>query len=134
MGHLGKEALERLVSNVYGVKIKGQLTIDCQAYLQVKAKKQISRRPSGRLAPRPLWRIRFDLFELERAYNQMRYALVIQDEFTGYIWVYILAGKTQEEFLQALKAFTRMAKAQYGLHVCRIRRDNERSLGNAWTD
>jgi hypothetical protein len=38
MGHLGKEALERLVSNVYGVKIKGLLTINCQACLQAKAK------------------------------------------------------------------------------------------------
>ena len=85
MGHLGKEALERLVSSVYGVKIKGPLTINCQACLQAKAKQQISRRPSGRMAPRPLWRIRFDIFELERAYNQMRYALVIQDEFSGYI-------------------------------------------------
>lgn len=85
MGHLGKEALERLVSNVYGVKIRGPLTINCQACLQAKAKQQISRRPSGRMAPRPLWRIRFDIFELERAYNQMRYALVIQDEFSGHI-------------------------------------------------
>jgi hypothetical protein len=69
MGHLGKEALERLVSSVYGVKIKGLLTINCQACLQAKAKQQILRRPSGRMAPRPLWRIRFDIFELERAYN-----------------------------------------------------------------
>jgi hypothetical protein len=33
MGHLGKEALERLVLNVYGVKIRGLLTINCQACL-----------------------------------------------------------------------------------------------------
>ena len=106
MRHLGKEALKRLVSNVYGVKIRGPLTVNCQACLQAKAKKQISRRPSRRMAPRPLWRIRFDLFTLEKAYNQMRYAVVIQDEFTGYIWVYPLAGKTQEEFVQASRTFS----------------------------
>jgi hypothetical protein len=33
MGHLGKKVLERLVLNVYGVKIRGPLTINCQAYL-----------------------------------------------------------------------------------------------------
>ena len=99
MGHLGKEALERLMSNVYGVKIKGSLTFNCQACLQAKAKRQVSRRQSSRIAPRPIWRIRFDIFELERAYNQLKYALVIQDEFSGHIWAYPLAGKTQEEFV-----------------------------------
>ena len=48
----------------------------------------------------------------------MRYAVVIQDEFTGYIWVYPLAGKTQEEFVQAFKTFSRMVKTQYDLHIC----------------
>ena len=64
----------------------------------------------------------------------MRYALVIKDEFSGYIWVYAQSGKTQDEFLQALKAFSRMIRAQYDLHICRIRRDNEKSLGKQWDD
>ena len=42
-------------------------------------------RPESRIALRPFWRVRFDIFELERAYNQLKYALVIQDEFTGHI-------------------------------------------------
>ena len=134
MGHLGKEALERLMTNVYGVKIKGPVVFNCQACLQAKAKRQISRRQPARIAPRPLWRIHFDLFYLENAYNQMKYALVIKDEFSGYIWVYVQPGKTQDEFLQALKAFSRMIRAQYDLHICRIRRDNEKSLGNQWDD
>ena len=133
MGHLGKEALERLMSSVYGVKIKGPIVFNCQACLQAKAKRQISRRQSSRIAPRPFWRVRFDIFELERAYNQLKYALVIQDEFTGHIWAYPVAGKTQDEFVQTLKDFSRMLKAQYDLHICRIRRDNDRSLGKQYT-
>jgi hypothetical protein len=112
MGHLGKDALERLMSNVYGVRIKGPVVFNCQACIQGKAKRNISRRQPARIAPRPLWRIHFDLFHLENAYNQMRYALVIKDEFSGYIWVYVQPGKTQDEFLQALKAFSRMIRAQ----------------------
>jgi len=54
MGHLGKEALERLMTNVYGVKIKGPVVFNCQACLQAKAKRQISRRQPARIAPRPL--------------------------------------------------------------------------------
>jgi hypothetical protein len=134
MGHLGKEALERLMSNVYGVKIKGPIVFNCEGCIQGKAKRNISRRQPARIAPRPLWRIHFDLFHLENAYNQMRYALIIKDEFSGYIWMYALPGKTQEEFLQALKAFSRMVKAQYDLHICRIRRDNEKALGRQWDD
>ena len=94
MGHLGKEALERLMSNVYGVKIKGLVVFNCEACSQAKAKKIISRRQLARITPRPLWRIYFDLFHLENAFNQMRYALVIKDEFSGYIWVYVQPGKT----------------------------------------
>ena len=135
MGHLGKEALERLMTNVYSVKIKGPVVLNCQACLQAKAKRQISRRQSSRIAPRLFWCIRFDIFELERAYNQLKHALVIQDEFTGHIWAYPVVGKTSDKFVQTLKDFLRMIKAQYGLHICRIRRDNDRSLGkqfDAW--
>jgi len=53
MGHLGKEALEKLMSNVYDVKIKGPVTFNYQACLQAKAKRQISRRQSSRISPRP---------------------------------------------------------------------------------
>jgi hypothetical protein len=77
MGYLGKEALERLISNVYGIKIRGSLTFNCQPCLQAKAKRQISRRQPGRISPRPFWRIRFNIFKLERAYNQLKYALII---------------------------------------------------------
>jgi hypothetical protein len=117
------------MSNVYGVKIRGSLTFNCQPCLQAKAKRQISRRQPGRISPRPFWRIRFNIFKLKRAYNQLKYALVIQDEFIGHIWAYLVVGKTQDEFVQTLKDFSRIIKAQYNLHICRIRRDNDRSLG-----
>ena len=51
MGHLGKEALEKLMSNVYGVKIKGPIVINCQACSQAKAKRQISRQQSSKITP-----------------------------------------------------------------------------------
>jgi hypothetical protein len=85
MGQLGKDALERLMSNVYGVRIKGPVVFNCEACLRAKAKPQISRRQSSRILPRPFWRIRLDIFELERAYNNLKNALVIEDEFTGHI-------------------------------------------------
>jgi hypothetical protein len=44
MEYLGKEALERLISNVYGVKIKGPIVFNYKVYIQGKAKKNILRR------------------------------------------------------------------------------------------
>ena len=99
MGYLGKEALERLITNVYKIKIKNLIVFNYEACVQTKVKRQILQRQFSRIAPRLFWRIRFDIFELERAYNQLKYALVIQDEFTGYIWAYLVAGKTQDEFI-----------------------------------
>src|SRR5438552_3987100 len=64
----------------------------------------------------------------------MRYALVIKDKFSDYIWFYVQPGKTQDEFLQALKAFSRMIRARYDVHIYRIHRDNKKSLGKQWDD
>jgi len=85
MRHLGKETLKRLISNVYKIKIKGLIVFNYEAYFQAKAKRQISRRQSNRILPKLFWRIRFNIFKLERAYNQLKYALVVQDKFTGHI-------------------------------------------------
>jgi hypothetical protein len=44
IGYLDKEALERLIFNVYRIKIKGPIVFNYEAYVQAKAKRQISRR------------------------------------------------------------------------------------------
>jgi hypothetical protein len=61
-------------------------------------------------------------------------ALVIQDEYSGEIWLYTLPDKGQNSVLGALKSFSRMAQTQWNLKICRIRRDNEKALGNQYDD
>ncbi|RMZ76754.1 hypothetical protein DV736_g6702, partial [Chaetothyriales sp. CBS 134916] len=131
-GHIGREALERLMTATYGVRIKGQLTLDCEACIQAAAKQKISRRPAIRVAPRPLWRIHFDLFQLPPSSVGYERALVIRDEYSGQIWMYALPNKTQEEVVSTIQAFAQMAKRQWNLEICIIRRDNEQSLGNRY--
>ena len=93
-GHIGQDALERLMSETYGVRIKGQLTINCEACTRATAKRKISRRPPNRIASRPLWRIHFDLFQLIPSSVGYERALVIRDEYSGRLWMYPLPDKT----------------------------------------
>ncbi|MFL5692379.1 MAG: reverse transcriptase domain-containing protein [Ktedonobacteraceae bacterium] len=131
-GHIGQDALERLMSETYGVRIKGQLTTSCEACIRATAKRKVSRRAPKRMASRPLWRIHFDLFQLIPSSVGLERALVIQDEYSGRIWVYPLPDKTQEEVTSALENFATMAKRQWNLEICIIRRDNEQSLGKKY--
>ncbi len=122
------------MSNIYGIKIKGLVIFNYKACIQGKAKKTILQRQLARIVSRLLQYIHFDLFYLENAYNQMRYALVIKDEFSRYIWVYSQLGRTQDKFLQAFKAFLRIIKVQYDLYICQIHQDNEKLLGKQQDD
>jgi hypothetical protein len=131
-GHIGKEALEKLISAAYGVKIQGQLTLECEDCIQAKAKEHVSRRPSNQRSPRPFWRISIDLFEQVQSMTNMARALVIQDEYSGEIWVYPLPDKSQDIVVGALQDFTTMIRTQWDLRICRIRRDNEKALGKQY--
>jgi hypothetical protein len=131
-GHIGQDALERIMSDTYGVRIKGQLTISCEACVRATAKRKVSRRAANRVASRPLWRIHFDLFQLVPSSVGLERALVIRDEYSGRIWIYPLPNKTQEEVTSTLEDFANMAKRQWNLEICVIRRDNEQSLGKKY--
>ena len=133
-GHLGQESLERLMSDTYGVRIKGPLTIDCESCIQAKAKQMVSRKQSNQIAPRPLWRIHIDLFHMSKSSTSLSCALAIQDEHSGRIWVYPLPDRTQASVVKTLKSFATMAKNQWNLTICRIRRDNDVAFGNAYDD
>jgi hypothetical protein len=63
--------------------------------------------------------------------NMVR-ALVIQDEYSGEIWVYPLPGKAQDTVVGALQDFATMVHTQWDLRICRIRRDNEKALGSQY--
>src|SRR5947207_10131540 len=54
MGHPGPEALKHLGLNSLGVKLKGPSTAECPHYVQVKIRRQTSRRPPDREVKKPL--------------------------------------------------------------------------------
>jgi len=53
-GHIGQDALEQLIFETYGVRIKGQLITTCELYIRATAKRKVSRRAANRVASRLL--------------------------------------------------------------------------------
>jgi len=58
-GHIGQDALERLMSETYGVRIKGQLTISCEACVRATAKRKVGTELGdvGWTLPFSFWRV-----------------------------------------------------------------------------
>jgi len=127
-GHLAPEALEHLVKQTRGVKIQGIPTVKCEACATAKATQVISQRESEHRSRQPFWRISLDLFDLPVAINSHRYAMTITDEFSGFIWVFTMAHKSDSS--KIIIDFEVWVKRQFGLSICKIRMDNERTLVN----
>ena len=60
----------------------------------------------------------------------MTTALLIRDEYMGLIWIYTMSSRSK--VMDALKRFSTYIKRQWGLEICRIRRDNDRAFGSAY--
>jgi hypothetical protein len=130
LGHLDADALEHLVEQTIGSKIKGPVKVECKACAISKATRIVSRRSPQTQAPRPFWRIHIDIFDLHTSYNGKTCALLIRDEYTSmiFIYVHVLPDHTTASVFGSLKAFIALIKRQYDLTVCKIHRDNDRAL------
>ena len=60
---------------------------------QTKAIRVVSRRPFKDPSDAFGRRLFFDLFILSYSYDGFRYVLFIKDEYTGYIWIYLLIDR-----------------------------------------
>lgn len=133
LGHLGSEALEHLVQQTTGAKIKGPLKIECRDCAVSKAKRIVSRRSPQTKAPRPFWRIYVDIFAMNSGYNGMKSAALIRDEYTSMIYIYLLRDATTESVLGVCKAFEAYAQRQFNASICVIHRDNDSALQAEYT-
>ncbi|KAJ3454388.1 hypothetical protein MRS44_018282 [Fusarium solani] len=126
--HAGPQALEQLVLQTKGVRIKGPTTVQCTACGTGKATEIISRRESSDRSRQPFYRIFVDIFEFPAAFNGHRYVLLITDEFSGMMFSWSLASKT--EVSKIIKDFEARVKRHTGVSICKIRIDNERTIIN----
>ncbi len=92
-GHPGKKALESMVKRAIGDEIEALITLQYSNCTQAKATRVVSRRPFKDFNDVFRQRLFFDLFILSYSYNGFRYVLLIKDEHTGYIWIYLLVDR-----------------------------------------
>jgi len=127
-GHISSEALQALLISGRGVKISQSSLPKCKHYELTEATKVVSRRPSERKAPRPFFRIYWDLFVFPKGMSGARQLLAIKDEFSGKVWAFCLLGKHQIHVFNTIRNFEKWVKRQFGLSICKIRSDNDTSV------
>ena len=127
-GHLGPKALQKLVTNVRNVRIEGTARLKCQHCAVTHANQVISRQPSEGRAPRPFFRIQWDLFDFPIGYDGSQWLLMIKDEYSGKLFGYLLSNKSLLSVFNGVKNFERWVRRQYGLSICKIKHDNDTSV------
>jgi len=126
-GHLGPEALKKLVERARNVVITGTKIVDCEHCALAHSQQIVSRRRSEGFSHRPFLRISWDLFYFKRAWDGSIYLLVVKDEYSGKLFCYPLEDKKGPEVFGTIKSFVNWVKRQFGLTVCIIRQDRETS-------
>ncbi|KAL3955856.1 hypothetical protein ACCO45_009875 [Purpureocillium lilacinum] len=126
--HAGPRALEQLVLQTKGVRIKGPTTVQCTACGTGKATEIISRRESPNRSRQPFYRVFLDIFEFPAASNTHRYVLLATDEFSGMMFSWSMASKA--EVSRIIKNFEARIKRHTGASICKIRIDNEKTIIN----
>ncbi|KAM4060736.1 GAG-pre-integrase domain-containing protein [Hirsutella rhossiliensis] len=73
---------------------------------------------------------------MNTSFNGKEAVLLIKDEFTSMIFIYLLNDATQGSVMTALRNHEAMVQRQWNLNICIIHRDNDRSLQSAaiWGD
>ncbi|PHH92205.1 hypothetical protein CDD83_8405 [Cordyceps sp. RAO-2017] len=126
--HAGPKALEQLVLQTRGVRIKGPTTAQCTACGTSKATEIISRRESPHRSRQPFYRVFVDIFGFSAAYNGHRYILLMTDEYSGMMFFSSMPSKA--EATKIVQDFDARIKRHTGASLCKIRVDNERALVN----
>lgn len=127
-GHLGSQALQKLVSHARNVRIAGPSRVTCEHCAQAYARQVVSRRAPERQSPRPFWRILWDLFDYPVAYDNSSWLLVIKDEFSGKLFVFPLPSKRGEQVYKTIRHFEHWVKRQYNLSICKMKHDHEKAI------
>lgn len=95
MGHIGPAALEHLVEQATGVRIKGVPTIKCEACNLSKIKRKVSRRPREHNEG-PGMRIAIDFHPWEKGIKNFRTLLLLTERWSSYSWGYYLTDQQTE--------------------------------------
>ncbi|KAF9733719.1 polyprotein [Paraphaeosphaeria minitans] len=126
LGHPGPSAIEHLVQQSEGVRIKGITTVQCDACGRSKSKRQIRRAP--RLNDEgPGERIAIDFHEYEAgSFTGERSQMLITCRNSRYVWdFYFKDNRPARSIIRQLSLFVQFMKKQFNITVEVIETDNE---------
>lgn len=126
LGHPGPSAIEHLVNQSEGVKIKGITTVQCDACGRSKSKRQIRRTP--RLNDEgPGERIAIDFHGYEEgSFNKEKSQMLITCRHSRYVWdFYFKDNRPARSIIRLLGIFVQFLKKQFNITVKVIETDNE---------
>ena len=111
MGHPGPQALEHLVQQSQGVRIKGIPTVKCNACGKAKLKRQIRRQPRE-LTEGPGERVAIDFHDYEAdSSTREKSQMLITDRFSGFMWdLYFKDNRPARSIIKLLYSFVQFLK------------------------
>src|SRR6266566_2568700 len=121
-----------MVKRVTRDEIDAPTTLQCSDCAQAKATRVVFRRPPKDPSDTFGRRLFFDLFILPYSYDGFRYVLLITDEHTGYIWIYLLVDRTQKTLVTTFANVVAILETQYGVKVKFSRYNNDVALQTNW--
>jgi hypothetical protein len=126
LGHPGPAAIEHLVQQAEGVRVKGITTVECNSCGRAKSRRQISRAPRiNDDGPGERLSIDFHTYETQSVTKE-KSQMLITDKFSGMQWdLYFTDHRTAKSIIKALSIFILFLKNHYNIAVKTIEADNE---------
>ncbi|KAL5371266.1 hypothetical protein DPSP01_014784 [Paraphaeosphaeria sporulosa] len=126
LGHPGPAAIEHLVQQAEGVRVKGITTVECDSCGRAKSKRQIRRAPRiNTEGPRERLSIDFHTYETQSVTKE-KSQMLITDKFSGLQWdFYFTDNRTAKSIIRILSTFLLFLKNHYNITVKTIEADNE---------
>jgi hypothetical protein len=126
LGHPGPAAIEHLVHQAKGVRVKGITTVECNSCGRAKSRRQISRAPRvNDDGPGERLSIDFHTYETQGVTKE-KSQMLITDKFSGMQWdFYFTDHRTAKSIIKSLSIFILFLKNHYNISVKTIEADNE---------
>ena len=126
LGHPGPAAIEHLVQQAEGVRVKGITTVECNSCGRAKPRRQISRAPRiNEDGPGERLSIDFHTYETQGVTKE-KSQMLITDKFSGMQWdLYFTDHRTAKSIIKALSIFILFLRNHYNISVRTIEADNE---------
>jgi len=126
LGHPGPAAIEHLVQQAEGVRIKGITTVECNSCGRAKLRRQIRRAPrNNNEGPGERLAIDFHAYEAQ-SITKEKSQMLIMDRFSGIQWdLYFTDNRTAASIIAKLANFILFLKNHFNITVKVIESDNE---------